>query len=86
MENNPSLALSERAAEIIISSVKPFHLMTGKIIGVSLAALTQVLIWGAMFFVFSYIFSIVFGISTSYNRHFKIKIVPAVYFMAFNKI
>jgi ABC-2 type transport system permease protein len=41
--------------------------MTGKIIGVSLAALTQVLIWGTMFFVFSYIFSFVFGISTSYN-------------------
>jgi len=41
--------------------------MTGKIIGVSLAALTQVLIWGTMFFVFSYIFSSFFGISTSYN-------------------
>jgi ABC-2 type transport system permease protein len=58
---------TNRIIEIIISSVKPFHLMTGKIIGVSLAALTQVLIWGVMFFVFSYIFSTVFGISTSYN-------------------
>ena len=58
---------TNRIIEIIISSVKPFHLMTGKIIGVSLAALTQVLIWGVMFFVFSYIFSLVFGISTSYD-------------------
>ena len=58
---------TNRIIEIIISSVKPFHLMTGKIIGVSLAALTQVLIWGVMFFVFSYIFSLAFGISTSYN-------------------
>ena len=58
---------TNRIIEIIISSVKPFHLMTGKIIGVSLAALTQVLIWGVMFFCFSYIFSLVFGISTSYN-------------------
>ena len=58
---------TNRIIEIIISSVKPFHLMTGKIIGVSLAALTQVLIWGAMFFAFSYIFSMFFGISTSYN-------------------
>ena len=58
---------TNRIIEIIISSVKPFHLMTGKIIGVSLAALTQVLIWGTMFFVFSYIFSFVFVISTSYN-------------------
>ena len=58
---------TNRIIEIIISSVKPFHLMTGKIIGVSLAALTQVLIWGVMFFVFSYLFSTFFGISTSYN-------------------
>ena len=58
---------TNRIIEIIISSVKPFNLMTGKIIGVSLAALTQVLIWGVMFFVFSYIFSLVFGISTSYD-------------------
>ncbi len=58
---------TNRIIEIIISSVKPFHLMTGKIIGVSLAALTQVLIWGVMFFVFSYLFSTFFGISTSYD-------------------
>ena len=58
---------TNRIIEIIISSVKPFHLMTGKIIGVSLAALTQVLIWGAMFFALSYFFSMFFGISTSYN-------------------
>lgn len=58
---------TNRIIEIIISSVKPFHLMTGKIIGVSLAALTQVLIWGTMFLIFSYIFSSFFGISTSYN-------------------
>ena len=56
---------TSRIVEIIISSVKPFNLMTGKIIGVSLAGLTQVLIWGVMFFVFSYFFSTYFGISAS---------------------
>ena len=56
---------TSRIVEIIISSVKPFNLMTGKIIGVSLAALTQVLIWGVMFSVFSYFFSTYFGISAS---------------------
>ena len=56
---------TSRIVEIIISSVKPFNLMTGKIIGVSLAGLTQVLIWGAMFSVFSYFFSTYFGISAS---------------------
>ena len=58
---------TNRIIEIIISSVKPFSLMTGKIIGVSLAGLTQVFIWMVMFFVFSFIFSSIFGISSSYD-------------------
>ena len=36
---------SNRIVEIIISSVKPFQLMMGKIIGVSLVALTQFVMW-----------------------------------------
>ncbi|MNU16886.1 ABC-2 family transporter protein [compost metagenome] len=36
---------TNRIAEIIISSVKPFQLMMGKIVGVALVGLTQVLIW-----------------------------------------
>ncbi len=34
-----------RIVEVIISSVKPFQLMTGKIIGTALVGLTQVAIW-----------------------------------------
>ncbi|MCB0395342.1 MAG: ABC transporter permease [Flavobacteriales bacterium] len=36
---------SNRIVEVIIASVKPFHLMMGKIIGVSLVGLTQFLLW-----------------------------------------
>lgn len=36
---------TNRIIEIIISSVKPYHLMMGKIIGTSLAGVTQFLIW-----------------------------------------
>lgn len=36
---------TNRIIEVIISSVKPFQLMMGKIIGVSLVALTQFAIW-----------------------------------------
>lgn len=36
---------TNRIVEIIISSVKPFHLMMGKIIGTSLAGLLQFFIW-----------------------------------------
>ena len=38
-----------RIAEILFSSVRPFPLMAGKLIGVSLVALTQFAIWGAAF-------------------------------------
>jgi ABC-2 type transport system permease protein len=48
---------SNRIVEIIVSSVKPFQLMMGKIIGVSLVALTQFLMWilltGAIYLGFS---------------------------------
>ena len=37
-----------RIVEVMISSVKPFQLMLGKIIGVGLVGLTQVLIWAAL--------------------------------------
>lgn len=39
---------NNRVVEIIISSVKPFELMMGKILGVTLVALTQFSIWIAM--------------------------------------
>ena len=38
-----------RIAEILFSSVRPFTLMFGKLIGVSLMALTQLMIWGVAF-------------------------------------
>ena len=37
-----------RIAEVIISSVKPFQLMMGKIIGIGAVGLVQFLIWGAL--------------------------------------
>ncbi len=42
---------TNRIIEVIISSVKPFQLMMGKIIGNALAGLTQFLIWGIMVFI-----------------------------------
>ncbi|MDP4264977.1 MAG: ABC transporter permease [Bacteroidota bacterium] len=36
---------TSRIAEIIVSSVKPFQMMLGKIIGIGLVALTQFLLW-----------------------------------------
>ncbi|MEZ4802345.1 MAG: ABC transporter permease [Gelidibacter sp.] len=51
-----------RIIEIIISSVKPIQLMMGKIIGTSLAAITQFIIWiflgGVMLFIAASVFNI----------------------------
>lgn len=52
---------NNRVVEIIISSVKPFELMMGKIIGVTLVALTQFIIWIAMFVVAAVFLNTGFG-------------------------
>jgi len=42
---------TSRIVEVIISSVKPFQLMMGKILGIALVGLTQFLIWVVLTFV-----------------------------------
>jgi len=53
---------TSRIIEVIISSVKPIQLMLGKIIGTSLAGITQFVIWIILGSVFMMIISVVFGI------------------------
>lgn len=42
---------TNRIAEVIVSSVRPFQLMLGKIIGIGLVALTQFVLWIAFVFI-----------------------------------
>ena len=42
---------TNRIAEVVISSIRPFQLMLGKIIGIGLVALTQFALWIAFIFV-----------------------------------
>jgi len=53
---------TSRIIEIIVSSVKPFQLMLGKILGNASAGLLQFLIWGIIIFVISTVASAVFGV------------------------
>ncbi len=53
---------TNRIVEIIISSVKPFQLMMGKIIGIAGVALTQFLMWVVLSMVVSTIISQYFGL------------------------
>jgi ABC-2 type transport system permease protein len=54
---------TSRIIEVIISSVKPIQLMMGKIIGTSLAGITQFVIWIVLGGVLMTVVSIVFGIN-----------------------
>jgi ABC-2 type transport system permease protein len=54
---------TNRIVEIIISSVKPFQLMMGKIIGTSLAGILQFLIWAIIGFTLLFSASVFFGVN-----------------------
>jgi ABC-2 type transport system permease protein len=56
---------TNRIIEIIISSVKPFQLMMGKIIGTSLAGILQFLIWAIIGLTLMFSASYFFGINAS---------------------
>jgi len=53
---------TSRIIEVIISSVKPFQLMMGKIIGTSLAGILQFLIWAILGLSAMFILSSMFGV------------------------
>ncbi len=54
---------TSRIIEVIISSVKPIQLMMGKIIGTSLAGLTQFAIWVIVGGILVFVLTAIFGIS-----------------------
>lgn len=56
---------TSRIIEVIISSVKPFQLMMGKIIGTSLAGILQFLIWAILGVTAMFILSSVFGVEST---------------------
>ncbi len=54
---------TNRIVEVMISSVKPFDLMLGKIIGIGLVGLTQMLIWLIFIPLVLFVLSVAFGLS-----------------------
>lgn len=52
---------TSRIIEVMASSVKPFQLMLGKIIGVGLVGLTQFLMWGVLTFFLNIVLGLVLG-------------------------
>ena len=60
---------SSRIIEVIVSSVKPFYLISGKIVGTSLAGITQFIVWAILFYGFSFFISTTFGITSTYDNN-----------------
>lgn len=56
---------TSRIVEVIISSVKPFELMMGKIIGVGLVGLTQFLLWVLLTGSIITVFQLSYGVSSA---------------------
>lgn len=52
---------TNRIVEVLISSVRPMQLLTGKIVGISLVGLTQLLIWGVLTFILVFVGGLAFG-------------------------
>jgi len=69
-----------RIAEILFSSIKPFTLMMGKLLGVSLVALTQLAIWGIAFAAFT-LYGV--GVLASKGIPANIPNIPLVFYIYF---
>lgn len=54
---------TNRIVELMVSSVKPFQLMAGKIIGIGLVGITQMLIWGILLVAIISIAGVVSGVA-----------------------
>lgn len=54
---------TNRIVELMVSSVKPFQLLAGKIAGVALVGFVQLAIWGVMFFAIITAAGILFGLT-----------------------
>ena len=54
---------TSRIVEVMMSSVKPFQLMLGKIIGVGMVGLTQLAIWAILIPIVYFVVALIFGFS-----------------------
>lgn len=68
---------TNRIVEVIVGSVKPFHLMMGKIVGILFVGLTQIVIWGTMLTALIIIGGVATGASSMDSESVKQAVVTA---------
>lgn len=69
---------TNRIVEIIISSVKPFELLMGKIIGIGMVSLLQLTVWGLLFVIINIVVGLIFGVSALSNPELMSKMPGGV--------
>ncbi|MCB9033628.1 MAG: ABC transporter permease [Chitinophagales bacterium] len=52
---------TNRIIEVLVTSVKPFQLMMGKIIGIGAVGLTQFVLWGILSFIVQFVVGLIFA-------------------------
>lgn len=69
-----------RIVEVLFSTIKPYTLLMGKLLGVSLVALTQLAIWGLAFLAFS-----LYGINVLASRGIPAHLpnIPLIFYLYF---
>lgn len=68
-----------RVVEILISSISPFKLMFGKILGVAFAGITQIIIWVLAFLILSFSATFGFGVANLPS----LNIIQIIFFVVF---
>jgi ABC-2 type transport system permease protein len=58
---------TNRIVEVLVSSVKPFQLMLGKIIGIGAVGLTQFVLWVVLIFLSNLLLGVVLGVTIGNN-------------------
>ncbi len=58
---------TNRIVEVLVSSVKPFQLMLGKIIGIGAVGLTQFILWAILIFLSNMVVGMVLGVAIGNN-------------------
>jgi ABC-2 type transport system permease protein len=71
-----------RIIEVLLSSVRPFDLMLGKLIGIGMVGLTQYLVWAFFGFLISGIAALP-AMEASWNRIPRIPVAQLVFFVIF---
>lgn len=67
---------TNRIVEVVISTVRPFQLMMGKILGIAMVGLTQFIMWAILGSGLIFVISLIFGVSGAADASQQMQTMP----------